>query len=339
MSDELNQPALPPRKIHRVRRLLASLLLTVGIAAAAYVLAPSILDQWRASQFTPSSEVAAITPQLSLTSHAKQIFYATSPEVNDSKQFNDNCQSTERTSAILGCYYRDRIYLYNIQNPELNGALEVTAAHEMLHAAYARLNIFERRSVNSLVEEEYDSIKDDPSIKEVMQYYHQKEPGDELNELHSIIGTTVQNLPDQLEKYYSRYFTNRRAIVALNQQYTSVFTKLNDEANSLQQRLKLEESTIETETAGYTADLDQLNIDIQSFNQRAQTGGFQSRGEFQVARTALVLRSDNMTARQTALNQRIAKYNDDVAELNKIAVKVNQLNSSINGVSAPGGVR
>ena len=321
-----------------MRRFLASLLLIAGLGAAAFASAPTLLDQWRASQFTPSREIEKVTTQLSLTSRAKQIFYATAPEINDSNEFNDNCKSTERTSAILGCYYQDRIYLYNIQNEELNGAREVTAAHEMLHAAYARLNMFERKKVDALVQSEYDTIKDDVTIKEVMQYYSQAEPGDELNELHSIIGTTVKDLPTDLEQYYARYFTNRAGIVALNQQYTSVFTKISTEADALQSKLKTEEAAIKTETSGYTTDLAQLNMDIQSFNQRAQDGSFTSQSDFQIARSALVARSNEMTARQTALNDRIASYNNDVAALNKLAVRADQLNKSINGVSAPGGV-
>ncbi len=321
-----------------MRWVFASLLLAAGIGAAAFVLAPTFLDQWRAAQFSPPQDIQTITKKLSFTDRGKQIFYATAPEINDSAEFNDHCKSTERTSAILGCYYRDRIYVYHIQNEELSGALEVTAAHEMLHAAYARLNIFERKRVDALVEQEYETIKDDVAIKQIMQYYHQAEPGDELNELHSIIGTTFGDLPSELEQYYARYFTNRAQIVALNQQYTSVFTRLNTESEALQQQLKTEAPTIKAEIDRYMADLTQLNQDIQTFNQRAQDGSFANQSDFQTARSALIARSNEMTTRQTTLNSQIDRYNDDVTALNKLAVRADQLNKSINGVSAPGGV-
>ncbi len=47
-----------------------------------------------------------------------------------------------KRNAILGCYNpssRD-IYIYNVTNSELDGVKEVTAAHEMLHAAWERLS-------------------------------------------------------------------------------------------------------------------------------------------------------------------------------------------------------
>lgn len=43
----------------------------------------------------------------------------------------------------------------------------MTAAHEMLHAAYQRLNMFERKHVDEMVMAEYDKIKDQPEIKQI----------------------------------------------------------------------------------------------------------------------------------------------------------------------------
>ena len=106
-----------------------------GGLAAAYWFGPQLLDEFRAQQYTPSSQISAIEQRVTLTSAGKRIFHATSPEVQDSEQFNSSCHSVERTTAILGCYYRDRIYLYNVQNNELDGALDVTAAHEPVKAA------------------------------------------------------------------------------------------------------------------------------------------------------------------------------------------------------------
>ena len=41
---------------------------------------------------------------------------------------------------------------------------------------------------------------------------------------------------------------------------------------------------IQADLKAYETDLEQLNLDIQSFNQRAASGGFGSRSEFQAAR-------------------------------------------------------
>lgn len=334
MNNEPSQlQALRPR--HRILRGLVSLLVFVAIATGAYFYGPIAVDAVRASSFHPNTDITGVDSRINLTTRGRQIFYATTPIIEDRDAFNTDCESVERTAAILGCYVRDRIYLYNIQGSELDGALEVTAAHEMLHAAYARLNIFEQASVNKMINAEYAKIKDEPDIKQEMQYYAQAEPGEELNELHSIIGTTIKGLPADLEQYYARYFTNRAAIVAMNVKYTAVFDEVNQQALTLQDQITNEAAAIKQASTQYNADLTQLNSDIESFNERATGGGFTSQYAFTVAHQALSERIQQMKDRQTTLNQQIDTYNADVAEYNKLAGRAKQLNQSINGVEAP----
>lgn len=337
MSSELSQPPLQRPK-HRILHGFASLLVFVAIAAGAYFYGPAAVDAVRASAFHPNSDIANVDSRIGLTARGQQIFYATTPAIEARDAFNNDCGSVERTAAILGCYVRDRIYLYNIQGQELDGALEVTAAHEMLHAAYARLNIFEQASVNKMITAEYEKIKDNPDIKQEMQYYAQAEPGEEINELHSIIGTTIKDLPVELEQYYARYFSDRSAIVAMNIKYTAVFDEVNQQASALQAKITGEAAAIQQASDQYNADLSQLNSDIQSFNERATSGGFTSQYAFTTARQALSARIDQMKDRQVALNQQIDIYNADVAAYNKLAVRAKQLNQSINGVEAPNSI-
>ena len=299
----------------------------------------SVVFDWiRAMQFSPSGEIASAEARIVFTDRGKQIFRATAPVIEDKEAFNQSCTSTERTVAILGCYAGDNIYLYNIQNEELDGTLEVTAAHEMLHAAYHRLNYFDRKRIDKLVGAEYDKIKDTPTISQLMQYYREAEPGAELDELHSIIGTTIADLPMELEQYYDNYFSNRAGIVALNAKYSAVFGELSRQADVLQKQIDAEGPAIQREMAAYETTLTQLNLDIQSFNSRAQGGGFRTQGEFSTARTALEQRVQAMNTARDALNTRVAAYNLTIKQLNNLAVHVNRLNESINGVDAPAGV-
>lgn len=339
MSSVQNQPSMPrPRKRSFVRGLI-SVVVVLGLAAAAYLYGGQVIDWARASQFTPTTQLATVNERTKLTPRGQQIFYATAPAIQDKTEFNASCQSAERTAAILGCYYLDRIYLYNIQNDELDGTLEVTAAHELLHAAYHRLNYFERQDVDAMVARQYQKVKDQPEISQLMKYYNEAEPGAEADELHSIIGTTISALSTELEHYYARYFTDRATIVALNAKYNAVFSELSRQADELQKQIDAEGPEIKKAQANYDTDLAQLNLDIQSFNARANTsGGFGSQSEFNVARAGLMQRTAALNARQDALNARIHAYNALVDSLNKIAVHVNKLNESINGVDAPSGV-
>ena len=319
-------------------RSFTAIVAVAGGLAAAYWFGSQLLDEFRAQQYTPSSHISAIEQRVTLTSAGRRIFYATSPEVQDSGQFNGSCHSVERTTAILGCYYRDRIYFYNVQNSELDGALDVTAAHELLHAAYARLSTFEQHKVDGLVRAAYQKVKNEPTLKRLMGYYKQAEPGAEINELHSILGTTIANLDSELERYYARYFTNRASIVTLNQRYTQVFSELDQQATSLKAKISAEESSLKTETDAYQNELNQLNSDIQSFNQRAVSGDFSSQ-EFYATRSALSGRVASLNNQQNQLNTRISAYNTMIAEYNKLAVRAQQLNQSMNGVSAPSEVK
>lgn len=337
MNSEPNRLEQSPKKRAALPRLLA-LVVVLGLCVGVFFYGSTVVDIVKASQFTPNSQISAVTERIGFTPRGKQIFYATNPTIEDKEAFNTSCSSTERTVAILGCYYMDRIYVYNIQNTELDGTLEVTAAHEMLHAAYHRLNYFERKRVDSLIEQEYAKIKDDADIKQVMQYYSEAEPGAELDELHSIIGTTKSTLPAELEQYYAQYFTNRAEVVALNQKYNAVFSELNEKADELQKQIDSEGPAIKADMAAYEVDLMQFNLDVKSFNDRANAGGFSTQSEFSTARAALEVRLANINSQRDALNARVSAYNATVDELNQLAVHVNTLNESMNGVAAPEGV-
>lgn len=336
MNNEQRQP-LPPPTRRRSKRFapFAILALFLALAAGAMLYGSPLVDMVKSRFYTPDSHVSSITQRIMLSPRGEQIFYATFPAIQDQQQFNASCHSTERTTAILGCYYLDRIYLYNIQNTELDGTLEVTAAHEMLHAAYARLNMFERQRIDQLVEQEYAKIKDQPKMKQIMAYYAKAEPGAEKDELHSIIGTTIGDLPDALEQHYAQYFTDRSSVVALNAKYNEVFSSLSQRADQLSNELKAEEPVIKEQLARYDADLQQVNYDIQSFNQRATNGDFTSQADFSSSRSTLVARVNELNNRRDEINARVDAYNEKVAELNKLAVKANELNQSLNGVAAP----
>ena len=221
-----------------------------------------------------------------------------------------------------------------MNNGQLDGTLEVTAAHEMLHAAYQRLNWFERQAVDAMVKAQYGKLKDDEGLKEIMKYYSQAEPGSEINELHSILGTTVETLDSDLDEYYRQYFIDRPKVVALNSAYNKVFGDLKQQATELESRIKSIGPPLELDLAGYEADLQQLELDIDSFNQQATSGSFLSQAVFNASRTALVARVDALDGRRALINARVAAYNADVKALNSLSVQANDLYKSINGVDA-----
>ncbi len=321
-------------------RLLSSLISLVIIACVAWgglTYGSDIYDAVVASQYQPSSAMQEVIDQLELTDKGKRLLYASQPSLQDKAEFNTSCQSTERTAAILGCYHVRRIYVYNVQNQELRGAKPVATAHELLHAAYERLSASDRQHVDELVEAEYQKIKNQPVIASMVQYYEQAEPGERVNELHSIIGSQVGNIGSKLEEYYSQYFRNRAVIVALSDTYQTVFDKVEQEAKSLRQSISSEATQLKADQTQYKADIEQLLADIKTFNTRAQNGAFQSQIAFQRARSQLVSRQKQLEQRRLSLNQRADTYNANVTRLNQLSIRAQELNQSINGIEQPKG--
>jgi hypothetical protein len=313
-------------------------LIVAALSLSAVLYGQRVIDTVQADAFHPSARVQAVNQRLELTSRGTDLLYASHATIEDQEQFNTSCQSSERTAAILGCYYQRNIYLFNITNSELDGAIEVTAAHEMLHAAYERLNFIERAHVDSLIKAEYQHLMKDPAIAEEMAYYQKAEPGAEINELHSIIGTTVADISPELESYYGQYFQKRSDIVALNEKYNAVFVALNKKAEALQASITAEQPAIKAALEAYNADRQQLETDIDTFNQRAASNGFSSQSSFNVTRNALMARVGEMNARRSAINQRVDNFNAMITELNQLSVRVNEINQSLNGAQPTSGV-
>lgn len=330
--------ATPPKRGRRAIRTIIGLLVFLVMAVVIYTYGPHWYDQYAASQYTPTPEIAGIEGRIDLTPQGKTLFYASDPSIEDKDTFNRDCQSTERTTAMLGCYYHRKIYLFRISNAQLDGAMEVTAAHETLHAAYDRLPIWERLTVNRMIEDEYAKIKNDPTIQSLMTYYNHAEPGADLNELHSIIGTTIASLPPDLEHYYAQYFTDRQAVVAMNTKYNAVFTSLEQHASDIAAELKTEETALNQALTNYNDERTQLDSDIAAFNQRSKAGYYPTTAAFNTARSALVARVDELNTMRDSINQRVDRYNQKVAELNSLSVQQHDLYKSINGADGPAAV-
>lgn len=103
-----------------------------------------------------------------------------------------------------------------------------------------------------------------------MAYYNKAEPGSDINELHSIIGTTISSVSPELEAYYKRYFTDRSSIVALNAKYTAVFKEVESQSKALSAQIETEKDALKSDLATYDVDRVQLETDIDSFNERAK---------------------------------------------------------------------
>ncbi len=200
---------------------ISSLLIVIPIIAV--VKRQDILDFTRLYNYKPSSEVIKLADDTTMKGLGRKLFYVNRPLIQDKFSFAGSCSDSEQT-IVLGCYINiEGIYLLNVDDDRLHGIEEVTAAHEMLHAAYERLNKSEKQRIDMLLQDQLAKTND-ARINESLELYRKKDPTIVANELHSILPTEVRALSPELETYYAQYFDNRVKIVEYSEKYESEFS-------------------------------------------------------------------------------------------------------------------
>lgn len=295
----------------------------------------SIIDQWTVSRYEASPAIADLADRSSMSDKGRFYFYLADPVLESPEQFNSDCQRLEQGNPVLGCYRPDinQIFIYDITNTELDGSKEVTSAHEMLHVAYSRLNETEKSNLGDLLEQAYSKNKT-PDLEKRMEYYNTHQPGSRSNELHSILGTEYVNLDDELEKYYGQYFVNRQEVVDRHNKYSKKFKDITAELDSLNQELELMKIEIENLTAVYTSGVDRYNQLANDFNQRASSGGFGDRQEFNSERGSLIVEQQMLERLRQELMGKINLYNQRVGRINELGWHLESLNNSLDSLKA-----
>jgi len=314
---------------------LLFVLLISALSLFVYQNRQNIVDQLTIWQYPTSGEIVELVNRSGMNNEGKFIYAASRPSIESTQIFNNVCSSIENTMSILGCYTNNRIYVYDVTDKELDGIREVTATHEALHAVYARLSTEEKQYLEKLLDAEYKKLESDEEYKDRMEFYARTEPGEKYNELHSVIGTEISNISDDLETYYARFFSDRQKVVSLYKKYSAVFQKLNDRAEELSQQLNDLTNSINDRVAKYNIAVALLNTDIDEFNKMANDGSFESQTQFYQARQRLVTRSESIESERLSINDDISTYNKILKEYNSNAAKSEKLYNSIDSTLAP----
>jgi hypothetical protein len=253
----------------------------------------------------------------------RKLFYVHDPELLPKESFRDQCVFEEFT-IVLGCYIsHQRIFIFDVNDERLQGIEEVTAAHEMLHAAYDRLSLSEREEIDRQLLDFYATVSDKRLI-ETINTYQASDPTVVPSELHSIIGTEVREIPESLERYYTRYFDDRLAVVSLAESYALEFSSRQDLIESYDKQLEEQKGLITALEADLTRQsriideerqrIENLRNDVERFN--AEIDGFNGR-IVNYNRTLETLRSQ------------IETYNELVVTRNAVAIEERELIEAI----------
>jgi hypothetical protein len=269
-----------------------------------------------------------------MTAKARHLFYINRPAIETKSDFTKNCPAGGEKTIVLGCYKNGEsgIYVLSVTDARLQGVEQVTAAHEMLHAAYNRLSPDDKKYVDGLLESYYRQGLKDQRIKAILQSYQTSEPGQQLNEMHSIFGTEVANLPAPLENYYKQYFSDRIKITNDAAHYQAAFTSRQATVAKDDVQLKAWQAEIKQDEASLVSQQSQLSAEQTQLSQYKSGGSIAAYNATVPDYNAKV---DAYNSLVVATKQRIATYNQLVAARNTIAVEETQLEQSLSGSLAP----
>jgi len=321
-------PPSPNKPSHTLSFSKLILLLLVAALVVVGIEWQPIQDWFKLRGYRPPAAVAQLAAQDTMNSYTRHLFYLNKPQLPSTvASFRQACPENKDT-IVLGCYHPDQdgIYIYAVSDPSLAGVQQVTAAHEVLHAVYARLSSKDRQMLDIELNDFYKHGLTNQRVLDEVKLYQQTEPTAVLDEMSCTFGTELPSLPPALEAYYKRYFTNRQTIVAYEQQYEAAFSSRqatiradDQQLGGLKQRIGSQESSLQTQLNQINSDkarLDSLLASGQNATYNAGVAGYNAE-----------IRAYN--AGIDSLQAAIADYNRLVATRNQVAGQLTTLDSAI----------
>lgn len=217
-------------------------------------------------------QVAQFATSAAMTTEGVGLLYDAEPSLLSKSELQSKCQgSTHSESQFAGCYGGAKIYILDIDQPQIASEMGVTAAHEMLHAAYAGLSENERKALNPELEAQVKALHNQDLEDRLAKY----DPEVRVDETHSLLGTEFAKLSEPLEKHYQQYFSNRQRVVESHQRYEKLLNDLNDEITRLEAQLDFldgreEAYLIVGNIAAYNAGVEPFNALLETINQKIE---------------------------------------------------------------------
>ena len=288
------------------------------------------LDWLNVKPQASSPDIERLATATAMTRSAQRIFYRQDPTIEQRREFLKTCSKVPVKGVMMGCYSRrgsvGKIAIQVVTEPRLQGMMEVTAAHEMLHAAYDKFSQSERDRLTPLLESAVTRVKDERLLK-VLNQYKADDRERYLNELHSHLGTEISNLGEpELEKYYQKYFTNRQQTVSFAVKAGSTLRVIDERAEVL----KPEIDRLEIDLKARRVELDSTESQSKSSSQRLEE---QSSALSQIRENAEngLENGDRSTGLIAEFENQRSRFNDAVevhnAQVRERQVKIDSYNN------------
>lgn len=295
----------------------------------------TISDWFRLRNYQPDASILAIADATSMTDKARHMFFINHPELQDKESFHQSCPQYDEQTIVIGCYQAGQrgIFVLKVDDERLNGVEEVTAAHEMLHAAYERLSDKEQGRVDGLLQAYADDGLKNERIITALKGYEKSEPGQQYNEMHSMFGTEINDLPADLHEYYAQYFDDRSKVVAAADAYQAAFTSRQASIAEYDAQLETLNNNIKTNTKTLGNQADAIDDSRRQLETQRQSGNIEAYNN------GVVPFNNQVNAYNTLLSttrQQISQYNALVEKRNAIAAQTVELQKAIDSSSLPG---
>lgn len=214
--------------------LRGCLTLIVVVIVLGFGISSFVSQDWNRSDETvlkdyqASSETTDLAERTGMNDKGKAALYRGEPTFLQGEAFKKKCLSKGFQGELAGgCMLagpmtgplglpvaKTRIYILKIDDPEFVDNKYTTAAHEMLHIIYKRLDSKDRKRVDDLIEKEIVKRPDDKQITARVNAMKRLKKNYQ-DELHSQFGTVYRDLLPELEEHYKEYFMDREKVLAI----------------------------------------------------------------------------------------------------------------------------
>lgn len=213
---------------------------------------------------SPASEVADLAHRTFLTERGRELFYATAPRLlgDEVAQACDRPEGTEGDEIVaVGCYAGwvgpGRMYIYRPSDPRLAGSMVTTAAHELLHAIYDRMDAAQQTRVDELVAADTARLAPDDPTRAQIDWSVGSYESARGTEQFAYLGSQVLldgGFAAELESIYAQWFTDRAALVEVYRVSLAQLEDLTDQLSGAWEALAAHEQAVADARAQYDAD-------------------------------------------------------------------------------------
>lgn len=258
---------------------------------------------------------ADIADRTTMTEEARRLLALSNPELVDLGTLGSAC-TLDPEISVLGCYRSGQIAVLAVDDPRLDGMVEATTAHELLHVAWASLEPPERERLGALLRTAFDRVAT-TELTERLELYRVRDPATVDGELHSILGTETADVGPDLESYYRRWFADRSAVVSLTVAVRTTFDSLERQVDDFDARLGGLRSRIEAQESALEADRAALEARLAELDALRASG-----------------RIEEYNAAVGPFNEEVRLYNESLSQLQALIDEFNVLVQERNSLAA-----